>query len=271
MKPVLRLYCYCLKFTMAVVRRHIAGSSYQKPAITATLTVLFILIFYVATITDEITSVVNENHNYSLRSSVVHKRQQIQKALRDLTSKQMPMRLLKLREKNEIVGEHLGEIRAGTETVEEVLHGSKKAVMDKADASVSNKPPMELLEVRKYLEEWIQTLHAILVEAKHETYQGIWQTYHDLAVKTLYPWDREYLQRMPPRRDDGSIFLSLATYRDENCLNTVKGAFGKAKNPEKLFIGLVQQNCHENCRSGVLEGGKKEVSEFLLDRQYVIQ
>ena len=108
---------------MAVVRRQIAGSPYHKSAITATLAVLFILIVYVATVTDEITSVVNENHNHSLRSSVILKRQQIQKALRDLTSQQMPMRLLKLRETNEIVGEHLGKIRAGTETVEEVLHG----------------------------------------------------------------------------------------------------------------------------------------------------
>jgi Glycosyltransferase (GlcNAc) len=258
---------------MAVIRRRTAGSACQSPAIAVTLIVLFIVITCLFTVTDDVSPVVNDNqHNKpSLRSSVVHKRQQLQKALRELTAQKMPMRLLKLREKNEIVGEHLGDIRAGTETVEEVLHGSKKAVMNMGEDSVNDKPPMELSEIKKYLEEWIQLLHANLVEAKHATYQGIWQTYHDLAVKTLYPWDREYLQRMPPRRDDGSIFLSLATYRDENCLNTVKGAFGKAKNPEKLFIGLVQQNCHENCRSGVLEGGKKEVSEFLHDRHYVIQ
>jgi [Skp1-protein]-hydroxyproline N-acetylglucosaminyltransferase len=63
---------------------------------------------------------------------------------------------------------------------------------------------------------------------------------------------------MPPRRDDGSIFLSLATYRDENCINTIKWAYEKAKNPEKLFVGLVQQNCHKDCMSGILEGGKTE-------------
>jgi [Skp1-protein]-hydroxyproline N-acetylglucosaminyltransferase len=85
-----------------------------------------------------------------------------------------------------------------------------------------------------------------------------YQSYHDLAVKTLYVWDRDYLSRMPPRRDDGSIFLSIATYRDENCLNTISQAYKKSQNPDKLFIGLVQQNCHSNCRSGVLEGGKME-------------
>jgi hypothetical protein len=82
--------------------------------------------------------------------------------------------------------------------------------------------------------------------------------YHDYTVKTLYPWDREYLSRMPPRRDDGSIFLSLATYRDENCYNTIKWAYDKAKYKDKLFVGLVQQNCHKDCKSGILVGGGTE-------------
>jgi len=63
---------------------------------------------------------------------------------------------------------------------------------------------------------------------------------------------------MPKRKKDGSIFLSAATYRDENCFNTIHQAYEKAKNPEKLFVGLVQQNCHANCRSGVLENLKME-------------
>lgn len=69
----------------------------------------------------------------------------------------------------------------------------------------------------------------------------------------------QYLIRMPHRREDGSLFLSVVSYRDELCPETLKQAFHKAKNPEKLFVGLVQQNCEEGkCRSGVLEGGKVE-------------
>jgi hypothetical protein len=256
---------------MAVISRPTSGSSGQNPAIAAIVTVLLVLIIYLATVTDDVASMVTDNQNKpSLRSSVVHKRQQLRKALHDLTTQKIPMRLLKLRERNEIVGERLGDIRAGTETVEEVLHGSKKAAMSMAEDSVSE-PPMEFTEIKSFLEDWIKTLHETLVEAKHENCNGIWKTYHDLTVKTLYPWDREYLQRMPPRRDDGSIFLSLATYRDENCLNTVKGAFGKAKNPELLFVGIVQQNCHANCRSGVLEGGKMEVSSMTRARFSMLQ
>jgi [Skp1-protein]-hydroxyproline N-acetylglucosaminyltransferase len=38
-------------------------------------------------------------------------------------------------------------------------------------------------------------------------------------------------------------------------------AYEKAKNPEKLFVGLVQQNCHKDCKSGILDGGKVETVE----------
>eukprot|EP00980_Cylindrotheca_fusiformis_P018940 scaffold6331_cov195-Cylindrotheca_fusiformis.AAC.4 len=187
-----------------------------------------------------------------LRSSIRRKQESLSKALESLTTSHLPPRLKELRDKNELVGERLAEVKAGKETVQEILHAvSNKNVF-------SNKPPMELNEIIDYLTKWIHTLHDTLGEHKRATYEGIWQAYHDLTVKTLYVWDRDYLSRMPPRRDDGSIYLSIATYRDENCLNTVSQAYKKAKNPEKLFIGLVQQNCHSNCRSGVLEGGKME-------------
>ncbi|EED91807.1 predicted protein, partial [Thalassiosira pseudonana CCMP1335] len=55
---------------------------------------------------------------------------------------------------------------------------------------------------------------------------------------------------MPPRREDGSVFLSVASYRDEFCPGTLNEAFSKARNPENLFVGLVQQNCEENSNEG---------------------
>lgn len=42
-------------------------------------------------------------------------------------------------------------------------------------------------------------------------------------------------------REDQSIFVSLASYRDENCPTTLKEMFSKADRPEHLYIGLVQQ------------------------------
>ncbi|GMH89395.1 hypothetical protein TrST_g2316 [Triparma strigata] len=63
---------------------------------------------------------------------------------------------------------------------------------------------------------------------------------------------------MPERREDSSIFVSMASYRDENCLPTLLGAYSNSANPKLLNFGITQQNCVENCKSGVLEGGKIE-------------
>ena len=187
---------------------------------------------------------------HGLRSTIRRRREQLRQALDKLTTASMPSRLRLLRDKHQIVGERLADIQAGKETVQELLTITED--------STGDKPPMELNEIKEYLENWLHTLHETLGTVKRATYEGIWQAYHDLTVQTLYVWDRDYLRRMPPRRDDGSIFLSVATYRDENCINTLNWAYGKAKNPEKLFIGLVQQNCHKDCQSGILEGGKVE-------------
>ena len=193
-----------------------------------------------------------------LRNTVQQKREQIEGKLNSLANSALPVgRLRWLRDKQEIVGERLIEIKSGKETVQELLHGGNDQLQHHL-ATMNDKPPMELQEISDYLSSWVHVLHDSLAQKKHANYEQIWSAYHDLTVKTLYPWDREYLSRMPQRRDDGSIFLSVATYRDENCLNTISWAYEKAQNPDKLFVGLVQQNCHANCKSGILEGGKTE-------------
>jgi hypothetical protein len=204
-------------------------------------------------------SVVVERADQQLRSTVRKKREQFARALDSLSTAHLPGRLRLLRDKHQIVGERLGEIKAGKETVHEVLNaGSDPNIM----REVTDKPPMRLDEIIDYLDKWIHGLHDALTKVKKAPYEAIWEAYHDYTVKTLYPWDREYLSRMPPRRDDGSIFLSLATYRDENCLNTIQWAYEKAKNPDKLFVGLVQQNCHKWCMSGILDAtGRTEPVE----------
>lgn len=242
------------------------GSGAQKSLLAVIFVILFVLIVYLAVPSDDPNNN-SQEHNIlaqlpqeagRLRMSVEKKRQQLRAALAESlgthVSQHLPERLRLARDKHEIIGERLVDIKAGTETVEEVLHGDKPAnVLAEMN---SDKPPMSLEEIIEYLTSWIHLLHDTLGNYKNANYEGIWQGYHDLTVKTLYPWDREYLSRMPPRRHDGSIFLSVATYRDENCLNTLTQAYQKAANPEKLFVGLVQQNCEHDCMSGVLEGGK---------------
>jgi hypothetical protein len=201
---------------------------------------------------------VAERAERSLRSTVQHKREQLAKALDSLNTHNLPGRLQILRDKSQIVGERLADVKAGKETVQEILTVGADVL---GGENPNEKPPMKLDEIVDYFDGWIHGLHEVLSQFRTATYEGIWQAYHDYTVKTLYVWDREYLSRMPPRRDDGSIYLSLATYRDENCINTITWAYEKAKNPDKLFVGLVQQNCHTDCMSGVLEGGKTEPVE----------
>lgn len=191
----------------------------------------------------------------SVAEGVAQRREQFRKAFKSYKLDKVdhiPARLQKAREHNEIVGERLSEIREGTETVEEILHATHKS------PDISDKPPMELSEIITFIDNWIHQLHNTLVDVKRGTYEEIWQAYHDLTVQTLYPWDRDYLSRMPKRRDDDSIFMSIATYRDENCLNTMTWAYEKALYPERLYVGLVQQNCHHDCKSGVMKNGKTQ-------------
>ena len=115
------------------------------------------------------------------------------------------------------------------------------------------KDPIAVDDVIKFFNKFLSSLHIIFQDHHKTEYDGVWKIYHDYALKSLYPWDREYMQRMPERRKDGSVFLSIVTYRDENCMNTLKWAYEKAKHPDLINIGLVQQNCVENCRSGVID------------------
>jgi hypothetical protein len=47
---------------------------------------------------------------------------------------------------------------------------------------------------------------------------------------------------IPKRGGLPTIFVSIASYRDNRCQNTITELFKKAKHPERIFVGIVQQN-----------------------------
>jgi hypothetical protein len=53
-----------------------------------------------------------------------------------------------------------------------------------------------------------------------------------------------------PVRNDRTIFISIASYRDDECLQTVRDLYSKANVPKNVFVGIVQQNkeSSESCR-----------------------
>ena len=63
-----------------------------------------------------------------------------------------------------------------------------------------------------------------------------------------------------PRKD--YIFLSIASYQDERCHNTVEMAFAQAKDPKKLVIGIFEQNAEkiEDCKLGPVANGEIRVA-----------
>lgn len=42
-----------------------------------------------------------------------------------------------------------------------------------------------------------------------------------------------------------TIFVSVASYRDDKCAKTVRDLYAKAKHPERVFVGVVEQNSSE--------------------------
>lgn len=87
----------------------------------------------------------------------------------------------------------------------------------------------------------------------------VWEAFRETIEQALDDEEELHLNTVYPTREDGSIFLAISTYRDITCPDTLKGAFMSAKNPEKLFVGIVQQNCNvDNCFTGTGWGNTRK-------------
>ena len=50
------------------------------------------------------------------------------------------------------------------------------------------------------------------------------------------------INNMKPKPIKDAIFVSIASYRDDVCLSTIKSIFENATNPKNVFLGICQQN-----------------------------
>jgi len=118
-------------------------------------------------------------------------------------------------------------------------------------ARMSDPPAME--DVISYLDAFVRRLHVRFLELKAASRYEVYEAYKESAAQTLLPFDRKWAGRtmFPVRHGEGSVFISIASYRDHRLENTLKEAFGKAKDPSKVFVGVVMQNCFEKCKTGV--------------------
>lgn len=86
-------------------------------------------------------------------------------------------------------------------------------------------------------------------------------SYFDLTEKVIDPFENAYRGRtIFPVRDDESIYVSLAAFREHLLGKSMMSAFDKAKDPSKLFIGAIVQNCYglngTVCKTGLEVVGK---------------
>ncbi|KAH8050306.1 glycosyltransferase [Aureococcus anophagefferens] len=74
----------------------------------------------------------------------------------------------------------------------------------------------------------------------------VWETFYGAVDAALAPgFEFHDLRRAAdvPVRADGSIFVSISSFRDEVCPDTLDNLFATAARPDLAFVGLVQQNC----------------------------
>ena len=75
-------------------------------------------------------------------------------------------------------------------------------------------------------------------------WSDVTDTFFSLTSKYLLPFDKAYHGKsIFPVREDDSIFMSLAAYREHLLKDTLVWMFDNAKHPDKLFVGAVVQNC----------------------------
>lgn len=79
--------------------------------------------------------------------------------------------------------------------------------------------------------------------------------------KPIRPSKRTIQEYTGPIRNDQSIFVSVASYRDRMCSKTVKDMLEKAKRPDRVFVGIVQQNKYDPNDAQVHERESCDVEE----------
>lgn len=107
-----------------------------------------------------------------------------------------------------------------------------------------------LVELHKSNQELAQQ-HPDRPPNKRVTRDQVHEQFVKLTKLHLQPFEERYVygkdgkENSPifPIRDDDSIFISLASFRDHLLGDTLKGAFDQAKHPEKLYVGAIVQNC----------------------------
>jgi [Skp1-protein]-hydroxyproline N-acetylglucosaminyltransferase len=140
------------------------------------------------------------------------------------------------------------------------------ATIDNADELAADvlKGKPTIAGIAVFLGRFLEALHESNKQftAEQNDVAPIRKAYFALAEKHLVPMDSVYKGRpIFPVREDESVFISLAAFREHLLGQTLRSAFGQAKNPDKLFVGAIIQNCfgiEHTCKTGMQVIGKNK-------------
>mmetsp|Transcript_8298 Transcript_8298/g.8456 ORF Transcript_8298/g.8456 Transcript_8298/m.8456 type:complete len:518 (-) Transcript_8298:108-1661(-) len=129
-------------------------------------------------------------------------------------------------------------------------HHHKRRVAPRSHHLPSSIP--DLNEVSHNMTKFINTLHFRLskIAGPEVESEAIWNTYLELSKRTLLKWEMENKLRQHIIRQDGSIFVSIASFRDPLCLMTMQSLYGTAKYTDSIYTVIIQQNCFEESCPG---------------------
>ena len=116
---------------------------------------------------------------------------------------------------------------------------------DQLISDTLNKKPT-MAGIIALIQEFLSELHDKNMELSARKAQGteVINAFFETAKKHLVPFDQAYRNKpIFPIREDESVFLSLASFREHLLADTLMYAYDNAKHPEKLFVGAVVQNC----------------------------
>mmetsp|Transcript_21107 Transcript_21107/g.56237 ORF Transcript_21107/g.56237 Transcript_21107/m.56237 type:complete len:587 (-) Transcript_21107:41-1801(-) len=94
---------------------------------------------------------------------------------------------------------------------------------------------------------------------KESTASEVWKAFHSSVSESLNDKSLNFDAQMGPAREDDSIFISIAAYRDPNCQHTLRHAFLRATHPERLSAGIIQLNCQQNCTTATGWGETRKI------------
>lgn len=98
--------------------------------------------------------------------------------------------------------------------------------------AVSSDDAISLAEITSLLSHFLQSVRSAFAALQTATKETIWAAYAREVAALLGPFEARFAGRhTAPRRADGSIFVSIAAYRDHMLGNTLRELFEQASDP----------------------------------------